>query len=58
MLYHGLKTLNKLNEAKERERVKAAMLASPPYEPLFSGSLMVLSFSLSKFNPITLLPSY
>jgi hypothetical protein len=58
MLYYDLKTLNELNEAKEHKRVKATMLVSPPHKLLFSSGLMVLSFSLFKFNPTTLLPSY
>jgi hypothetical protein len=58
MLHYSLKTLNKLNEAKEHECVEAATLVSPPHELLFSSGLMVLFFSLFKFNPTTLLPSY
>jgi hypothetical protein len=58
MLYYNLKTLNELNEAKERKRVKVTTLASLPCKPLFSGGLMVLSFSPLKFNPSTLLPLY
>jgi hypothetical protein len=58
MLYHSLKTLNELNKAKEHKRVKAAMLVFPPYKPLFSSGLIVLSFSSFKFNLTTLSPSY